>query len=281
MNMIEKVRSAVDYIERHLAEDLDLDRIAAALHYSKYHLHRAFSATVGLTIHDYLKRRRLTEGARRLIESDQPILEIALTSGYESQQAFSAIFKEMYKLSPGQFRERGVFYPLQLRFDFKGSFAILDGEEKDLYSLIRPGTEDDIPCWMDLVYLVVDGFPFLQEEEHIGAIKESIRRKQAFILKDGGIAAGVMQFSADTGIIDFLGIHPLYHRTGVAGALIAKALDQVSPEQEYIRTTTFRDGDKANTGYRKMLSQLGFIEDELLIEYGYPTQQFILPVEKI
>ena len=46
------------------------------------------------------------------------------------------------------------------------------------------------------------------------------------------------------------------------------------------RVTTFREGDKADTGYRNTFIGLGFVEDELLVEYGYPTQRLILPGEK-
>ena len=44
--------------------------------------------------------------------------------------------------------------------------------------------------------------------------------------------------------------------------------------------TTFRAGDKADTGYREIWESLGFAEAELLIEFGYPTQRFILHREK-
>ena len=45
-----------------------------------------------------------------------------------------------------------------------------------------------------------------------------------------------------------------------------------------ISMTTYREGDKADTGHRALLRQLGFAERELLIEFGYPTQRFVLPV---
>ena len=48
---------------------------------------------IGLTIHDYAKRRQLTEAAKLLVFSAKPIIGIALMSGYESQQAFTDIFK--------------------------------------------------------------------------------------------------------------------------------------------------------------------------------------------
>lgn len=65
---IKAVMAAIDYIESHLHEKPDLETIAEALHYSKYHLHRMFTGTVGLTIQTYAQRRRLTEVAKLLVK---------------------------------------------------------------------------------------------------------------------------------------------------------------------------------------------------------------------
>ena len=89
---IKNIIAVIDYIETHLQEKLDLETVAKAVHYSKYHLHRMFTGTVGLTIHDYVQRRQLTEAAKLLVLSDRPILEIALSAGYESQQSFTSKF---------------------------------------------------------------------------------------------------------------------------------------------------------------------------------------------
>jgi len=51
--------------------------------------------------------------------SQKPIIEIALISGYESQQAFTGMFKAMYKTTPARFREAETFYPLQLEIYLK------------------------------------------------------------------------------------------------------------------------------------------------------------------
>lgn len=72
---------AVAFIEANLQERLDLEQVAAALHYSKYHLHRMFTQAAGLTIHEYVRRRQLTEAARELIFSSRSILDIALSAG--------------------------------------------------------------------------------------------------------------------------------------------------------------------------------------------------------
>ena len=103
------VSQAIRYIEDNLHDKLDLDMMVVALHYSKYHLHRIFTKTVGMTIHDYAKRRQLIEAAKLLVFSEKPIIEIAFMSGYESQQAFTDIFRAMYKTTPAEFRETEHF----------------------------------------------------------------------------------------------------------------------------------------------------------------------------
>lgn len=277
MTHLEKISMAIDYIEKNLTKKIDLDMVANAAHYSKYHLHRMFSKTLGLTLHDYLQRRQLTEAAKLLVFSNKSILEIALLSGYESQQAFHNIFKSMYKLSPNKYRENEKFYPLQLKFQFEGSFQMLD-KNRDGGWDITFATEEDIPCWMDLVRLVINGYPHLREDEHIQVLKQCIRNNQALILKDGGIAIGIMLFSYKTGSIDFMGTHPLYRKKGIPKAFLNKVIGELLQDKE-ISITTYRDGDKADTGYRKEIIDLGFSEAELLVEFGYPTQRFVLQRE--
>lgn len=81
----ENIITVIDYIESNLSENLSLESIANAVHYSKYHLHRTFTTVVGFTIHDYIQRRRLTEATKLLVFSNKSIIEIALLAGYESQ----------------------------------------------------------------------------------------------------------------------------------------------------------------------------------------------------
>ena len=88
-----RIEAVIDYIEGHLDGKLELETVAEAVHYSKYHLHRLFTSTAGMTIHDYVQRRQLTEAAKLLVFSDKPIIEIALICGYESQQSFSSALK--------------------------------------------------------------------------------------------------------------------------------------------------------------------------------------------
>ena len=277
MNKVENIISVINYIEEHLSEKLTLSSIAKSVGYSKYHLHRIFSDTVGLSIHDYVQRRQLTEAAKLLVFSDRPILEIALISGYESQQAFTNIFRQMYKKSPNEYRSDEEFYPLQLKFDLKAgspqNHTMMDAKEN-----ISFATAEDIPVWMDLVHLVVDGFPHLNESEYLMTLKEYIRKKQALILKSEGIAVAVMTISHNTGSIDFFGVHPLYRNSNIARLFLVKLMNEFLADRS-ISITTFREGDKADTGYRDAYLNLGFAEAELLTEFGYPTQRLILAKE--
>ena len=268
----------IDYIEEHLTEKTDLDAIANAVHYSKHHLHRIFADTTGLTIHEYVQRRKLTEAAKLLVFSNKPVLDIALIAGYESQQAFTNIFTAMYKQPPGKFRDNEKFYPLQSKFEFKGGYDMLNQNESIEWN-IDYAAETDIACWMDLVRLVIDGFPCLNEKEYIEELKQRIRTRQALILKDNGTAIGAMLFSEKTGSIDFMGTHPLYQKKGIPKAFLNRVMEEFFEDKD-ISITTYREGDKADTGHRKIIKELGFAEAELLTEFGYPTQRFILQREK-
>ncbi len=265
------VSQAIQYIEHNLNDKLELDIVAAALYYSKFHLHRIFTKTVGLTIHEYIQRRQLTEAAKLLIFSKKPIIEIALISGYESQQAFTSVFKAMYKTTPVKFREAEEFYPLQLEIHLKEEAVTMNFTKED----IKFAVFDDIEDWMELVSLTVDGYPCLNKDEYIQNLHRYIDDKKTLILRDEDMVIGAMGFSPDTGSIDFLAIHPQYRHLGITKLFLDKLMDELLYGKE-ISLTTYRAGDKADTGYREEYYRLGFAERELLVEYGYPTQRFVL-----
>ena len=267
---IESIEAIIDYIETHLDGRLELEQMAQAAHYSKYHLHRMFTETVGMTLHDYVQRRQLTEAAKLLVFSQKPILDIALMCGYESQQAFTAVFRAMYKIPPAEFRQNRVFYPLQLRFSLhpKARGKAFSAQE------IRLAQKTDLPAWMELMRMVIDGYPVMDENDYQDAICACMENQTALVLYDGQRLVGAMAYSAVNGCIDFLGIHPQYRRQGLQQLFLDALLEQYLPGRE-ISMTTYREGDRADVGHREALRQLGFAERELLVEFGYPTQRFV------
>ncbi len=265
------IEAVIEYIEEHLDGKLELETVANAVHYSKFHLHRLFTDTVGMTIHDYVGRRQLTEAAKLLVFSDKPIIEIAFICGYESQQAFTTAFKSMYKMPPAEYRDRQTFYPLQLRFSLYRKSVATDFSKAN----IRLAVMADIPAWLELVRLVIDGYPYLDETDYLQKLKDRIQKRQALIMQKDNLTIGIMAFSYEAGSIDFMGIHPQYRNCGIQKIFLDTLMEDYLPGRE-ICTTTYRENDKADTGYRKELKQLGFAEKELLIEFGYPTQRLIL-----
>lgn len=276
MNDIKRAIDTIEFIEENLIKNLDLSSIAKAVYLSPYHLHRTFSMTTGMTIHNYVRRRQLTEAAKMLSFSDKSILEIAFSTGYETQQSFSKIFKSMYKYSPNSYRKNGLFYPLQQRFEFHNEGNALFHERREnLHWQVKLAKKDDLTAWINLVRLVVDGYPFLDEAEHLKVVRKYIDKKQAFIVIDNNIVIGNMLLSYETGSIDFLGVHPFYRSRGLFEILLKNALFKFFNEKKTISITTFRENDKADLGYRKIFKAFGFVESELLIEFGYPTQKFL------
>lgn len=281
MKQLKLVAAAIQYIEMNLtSEDLSLTVVADAVHYSKFYLHRVFTAAVGLSIHEYAQRRRLTEAAKLLVYSDLPIIEIAVLIGYDSQQAFSSIFKSMYKQSPNYFRRRRVFYPLQLAYHFKDPRNAPQPDGKESVRKIKFAGKEDIADWMELVYLTVDGFPYWQESDYIAALQRYIVKKRALMLAEDRTCIGAMMMNEKNGHIDFLAVHPLYRKQNISKILLNTAFEKMRKREE-VSITTFREGDKADTGYRKAMKELGFADAEFLMEFGYPTQRMVLRRENI
>lgn len=97
---------AIDFIEAHLEDEITLADVAAAACYSDYHFSRMFRAIVGETVAGYVRKRRLSIAAERMLREDIRLIDLALESGFESQQAFTRAFKKMFGITPGEHRRR-------------------------------------------------------------------------------------------------------------------------------------------------------------------------------
>jgi AraC family transcriptional regulator len=101
------VQSAIKFIEAHLNEEISIQEVASQSGFSQYHFHRIFNAVVGESGKDYIRSRRLAIAADELLQSDTSVLELALRSGFESQEAFTRAFKKMFRTTPGAYRKNG------------------------------------------------------------------------------------------------------------------------------------------------------------------------------
>lgn len=93
-----------DWIDNHIEARLDLDTVSERAGYSKWHLQRMFKEHTGLPLGEYIRAEKLKKSADRLTNSDEPILNVAISLGFDSQQSFNRSFKRQFGQAPGAWR---------------------------------------------------------------------------------------------------------------------------------------------------------------------------------
>jgi AraC family transcriptional regulator len=108
MSQLDSMYAAVAFIEANLREPIRVADMADSVSYSLYHFCRTFNAIVRHTPYDYLMRRRLTESARELVQSDRKIIDIACDYQFNNPETYSRAFRRMFEMQPSQWRKRGL-----------------------------------------------------------------------------------------------------------------------------------------------------------------------------
>ncbi|MBT7191835.1 MAG: helix-turn-helix transcriptional regulator [Anaerolineae bacterium] len=103
---ITAIYSAIEFIEKHLKDEISVGDIAASAGYSLYHFIRVFNQTVQHSPYDYLIRRRLSEAALELRASDRRIIDISMDYCFQNHETFSRAFKRMFAVQPSQWRSK-------------------------------------------------------------------------------------------------------------------------------------------------------------------------------
>jgi diguanylate cyclase (GGDEF) domain len=118
MNNIELLSNALDYIESNINENITAEHVANACYCSKSHLQKIFKYVNGYSIKEYIIKRRITKAAKDLVYSPtESILNIALKYCYNSPEAFTRAFEQVWRCKPSVFRKEARFtelYPRQL-----------------------------------------------------------------------------------------------------------------------------------------------------------------------
>ena len=135
----------------------------------------------------------------------------------------------------------------------------------------------DINEWMKLVDVVKNDFPGLIKEEYEKILLDNIESKTALCAKVKDKIIGVLLFSVKENILSFLAVHPEYRGIGTATALIRNMVKKF-PKNSNIWVTTYREGDTKGETARILYKKCGFEEGELIEEFDYPCQKFVLHV---
>lgn len=97
------IQQAINWIEGHLEDDVSLANISNVIRYSPSHTSRAFKRYTGSTLRNYITLRRLTKAAILLRDKQIRILDVAIQFGYQSQEAFTRSFKQVFGITPGEY----------------------------------------------------------------------------------------------------------------------------------------------------------------------------------
>lgn len=121
---IQGIQDALEYIEGNLDGELCIEDIAAKAYVSPFHFQRIFGALCGVTVGEYIRRRRLTLAAEELAAGDIAVIDLAVKYGYDSRDSFTRAFTRFHGISPSAAKEKGAalrsFAPLRIKLTMEG-----------------------------------------------------------------------------------------------------------------------------------------------------------------
>jgi AraC family transcriptional regulator len=105
MDYYHRIQNAIEFIEINLNENVHITDVASKACFSAFHFQRLFQAISGFSVQGYIRKRRLSEAAILLTETDKSILEIAVAFQYGSQEAFTRAFDNCFGMTPAKYRK--------------------------------------------------------------------------------------------------------------------------------------------------------------------------------
>ncbi|WP_097868011.1 AraC family transcriptional regulator [Streptomyces sp. rh34] len=136
--MLERLNDAMEHIEAHLGERIEVAELARIAMTSEYHFRRMFSALAGLPLSEYIRRRRMTvAGAEVLGAPDRTLLDVAVRYGYDTGEGFARAFRAVHGIGPGEARRGGAVLRSQQRLTFR---LVVEGSTAMQYKLVEKDT---------------------------------------------------------------------------------------------------------------------------------------------
>ncbi|MFJ1702854.1 GyrI-like domain-containing protein [Kitasatospora sp. NPDC088346] len=131
--MLERLNLAMEHIEAHLDQQIEVAELARIAVTSEYHFRRLFSALAGIPLSEYVRRRRLTVAGAEVLAGEHTLLEVAVRYGYTSGEAFARAFRAVHGVGPGEARRTGAALRSQPRMSFR---LIVEGSSSMQYRVV-------------------------------------------------------------------------------------------------------------------------------------------------
>lgn len=128
MKWLENLSNAIEYIESNLDKDISIDAAAQIACCSAYYFQRVFTYVAGISLSEYIRRRRMSQAAFELQKSDKKVLDIALKYGYSSPTAFNRAFQSVHGITPVAAKNMGsvlnAYPPIRFTVKITGGTAM-------------------------------------------------------------------------------------------------------------------------------------------------------------
>ena len=125
MEWIQKMNAAVNYIEEHILEEPDLDKLGKLAGCSAHHFQRIFTYIGGITLTEYIRKRRMSLAAVDLKDENVKVIDVAVKYGYDSPTAFNRAFQTVHGVTPTQARANDIslkaFPPIVFQMTVRGA----------------------------------------------------------------------------------------------------------------------------------------------------------------
>ena len=125
MEWVERLNQSMNYIEEHLTDEIDYEQLGRIACCSAYHYQRMFTYMAGVSLAEYIRRRKMSLAAVDLQGGEERIIDIAQKYGYRSPTAFNRAFQSFHGIAPSAVKDKGVsvksFSPIVFRIAVKGA----------------------------------------------------------------------------------------------------------------------------------------------------------------
>ena len=134
MNLATGIQKAIDYIEAHITDELDMAEVAKQAACSPYYFQKIFGILCGITVGEYIRSRRLTLAGSELMKTDAKVIDTALKYGYESPESFTRAFTRFHGVTPTEAKREGGKLRSFSRFKVQ---IILKGGNSMNYNIVK------------------------------------------------------------------------------------------------------------------------------------------------
>ncbi|BBA77015.1 AraC family transcriptional regulator [Bacillus velezensis] len=188
MDSLKRMNSALTYIEENLTNDIDFKEAARLAFCSEYHFKRMFSFLTGISLSEYIRRRRLTLAAFELKDSSVKVIDMAIKYGYHSPDSFARAFQNLHGIRPSEAKHNGhslKAYPrmtfqlsikggneMNYRIEEKEAFRIV-GIKKRVPILFKGVNPDIASMWESLDAAAINQLKELSNVAPVGLISAS------------------------------------------------------------------------------------------------------------